>query len=422
MSLLIVVLPPPARGGPTDTGLPCGFVVSADGQTVTHQGQTSLALLPRPAQAEVVVLVPAPALAWHPVQLPPGSLGRGAAGARQRAILDGLLEDHLLDDAAQVHLALTPALGGTGPGVMACQRSWLQAWLQALQAQGLEVSRVVPEALPQPELVASLVQTLDGQAWWVTSQSHGVRCLPWTALAALSAPDRLALCPELAEGRPAPQVEPACATQAEAVLQRPVQLISPAQRWLDAALAAKDGGWNLAQFDLAHTGRRHWARDLRQVWTQVWQAPHWRPARWGMAALVVVQLVGLNAWAWHERQRLAEQRDASRQLLVQTFPQVKVVVDPALQMARELARLEQSSGSLTPDDLESQLTVLASLAPPGRSLHSLDYQAGVLKVQGLALQDTEFAPLAERLRARGYSAEREGATLVMRPLPAGARP
>lgn len=422
MSLLIVVLPPPSRGGPTDTSQACGYVVSANGQVVTTQGQASLALLPRPAQAEVVVLVPAPALSWHPVQLPPGSFGRGAAGGRQRAILDGLLEEQLLDDPTQTHLALAPAGAASSPLVLACQRNWLQDWLQALQAQGLEVSQVVPEALPQTESSPSLVQTLDDQAWWISPHAGGVRCLPWPALALLSTPDRLALCPELGDGRPTPQVEPALATQAEALLQTPVQLVSPAQRWLDAALTAKDGGWNLAQFDLAHTGRRHWGRDLRHSLAQLWLAPQWRPARWGLAALVLAQLVGLNAWAWHERNRLAEQREASHQLLVQTFPQITVVVDPALQMARELARLEQSSGSATPDDLESQLAALASLAPPGRSLQRLDYQTGVLRVQGLIQQDTEFAPLAERLRARGYSAERDGATLVMRPITSGARP
>eukprot|EP01034_Spumella_vulgaris_P029568 gene29568-36638_t len=61
-------------------------------------------LLPRAdRQTEVVALVPAGALSWHRVTLPAG-LHKQAS--RLQAALQGLLEDALLDDPAQLHLAL----------------------------------------------------------------------------------------------------------------------------------------------------------------------------------------------------------------------------------------------------------------------------------------------------------------------------
>src|SRR5512133_3539364 len=90
------------------------YVLTADGSAETRSASVPLALLPVPSdrQTEVIVLLPMPALSWHQVQLPKGSLARGLMAergvSRLRAILDGLLEDRLLDEPAQLHLALQP--------------------------------------------------------------------------------------------------------------------------------------------------------------------------------------------------------------------------------------------------------------------------------------------------------------------------
>ena len=49
---------------------------------------------------------------------------------RVRAVLDGLLEEKLLDDPAQLHLALDDtAEAGQPSWVAACDKAWLQVWL-----------------------------------------------------------------------------------------------------------------------------------------------------------------------------------------------------------------------------------------------------------------------------------------------------
>ena len=93
-----------------------------------------------------MLVVPVWQLSWQRVALPK------VAPARLRAALDGLLEEHLLDDTAQLHFALEP---GARPGqaagiwVAACRRDWLQAQLRALEQAGRPASRIVPAASPQ---------------------------------------------------------------------------------------------------------------------------------------------------------------------------------------------------------------------------------------------------------------------------------
>src|SRR5450830_914996 len=107
MSTLILTLPLVGL----DPSTPIEYVLSGDHQEVAGHDHVALDLLPKSCD-EVVALVPAQMLSWHAVQLPPGSLPRGMSGERAsnrlRAILESLLEDDLLDEPTQLHLALQP--------------------------------------------------------------------------------------------------------------------------------------------------------------------------------------------------------------------------------------------------------------------------------------------------------------------------
>ena len=205
------------------------------------------------------------------------------------------------------------------------------------------------------------------------------------------------------------------AALAERLLGRPVQLHTSSDR---AVLAARSR-WDLAQFDLSSSGR---TRALRKVGTlagAMLQAPQWRAARWSAAALVLAHLVGLNVWAWQERQALATTQAAVRSALTETFPQVKVVVDAPVQMERELALLRQSAGSLSPRDLEPLLAAAAGALPPTWQASSIDYTPGELRLGGPPLSEQEHTAAHSSARASGYTLHTEGNTLVLRP---GATP
>jgi general secretion pathway protein L len=203
--------------------------------------------------------------------------------------------------------------------------------------------------------------------------------------------------------------EPAVAEQAESLLGRRVPIVKPAARWLQASRSP----WDLAQFDLASTGRARASKKLAGIWRAAWHEPEWRAARWGALVLVLAQLIGLNAWAWKERSALDSKRAAVNSILRQTFPSVQLVVDAPVQMAREVASLQQATGGVAAADFEPMLGVLASSLPPGRVPSAIDYSAGQLRLRGLGLTPAEADSLSATLSARGYSARSEGDLLLV---------
>src|SRR3989344_3954301 len=194
MSTLILFLPP-ARPGPATE---YSYTLTADGHTALRHATAPAALLPEPTRpgGEVVAVVPARALSWQRVQLPPGlALGAGQQTPRLRSVLEGLLEDRLLDD------------------------------LQSLEAASRRVSRVVPEFAPgptqsgRPELCA--LGTPEDACVVLTGQGadHGVAVLPLSIASVMLA--RAGLPQDAAtDGDDAPVVraEPAVAALAERTL------------------------------------------------------------------------------------------------------------------------------------------------------------------------------------------------------------
>jgi general secretion pathway protein L len=345
-----------------------------------------------------VAVVPAGMISWHRLELPKGT---SAASPRLRAILEGLLEDQLLDEPEALHFALPPqARTGAPLWIAACDRHWLRSALQVLEAVERPVTRIVPEFAPQGEAVLYAMGDPQ-QPLLVLAGADGVMTLPLTAQA-------MALLPNLPESTRC-VAEPAVAELAEQVLHHPPVLQQASQRWLLAA----QSDWDLAQFEFSSSGRARAIKKLGTAWSDLVAAPQWRAARWGVLLLVAVNLVGLNAWAWRERSTLDRKREAIRQTLTQTFPQVKVVLDPPVQMEKEVAALRQSTGSVSSRDLEAMLGALTTSLPAPRTVSGLEFNAGELRLRGLAVGPGDVEMLAGALRGRGYSAVPQGDTLVM---------
>src|SRR5258705_114804 len=152
MSTLILHLP----AGPAGE---YAYALSSDGLRADRHGHAAAGLLPDPGRTgQTVAVVPHQALSWHLVSLPHGvPTGSRRGHVRLRAVLDGLLEERLLDEPSQLHLALQPqARAGEPCWVAACNKAWLHAHLQALESAGRPVGRIVPECPPQatPQLWA----------------------------------------------------------------------------------------------------------------------------------------------------------------------------------------------------------------------------------------------------------------------------
>ena len=394
MSALVVLLPPHAVTASTEFE----YAVTNDGSTIASHGTAQAALLPAPARAgtEVVAVVPAAVLSWHRVELPKGT---SAKSPRLRAVLDGLLEDQLLDEPEALHFALQPDTRTSGPlWVATCDRAWLRSAVHILEAAGRPASRIVPEFAP--EGIPTLYAIGDPQqALLVLAGSQGVTALPLAAQA-------LALLPALPENTPC-VAEPAVAALAEQVLRHPPVLQHAAERWLRSGRSA----WDLAQFDFSSSGGARTLKKLGTAWADLRAAPQWRPARWAALLLVATNLVGLNAGAWRERSALEQKREAVRRTLTQTFPQVKVVVDAPLQMEKEVAALRQVTGASSGRDLEPMLAALSSAAPPQRPVSAVEFANGEVRLKGLALRPQEVQATTSALKSQGYASVLQGETL-----------
>lgn len=420
MSTLILHLPPAPPGPATSYR----YVVTADGHQPLRHGTAAAAVLPEAGRpGEVVAVVPAQALSWQRVPLPPGlPLGTHQPAPRLRAALEGLLEDRLLDEPVQLHFALEPGAAAGAPcWVAVCDRPWLQAHLQALEAAGRSVSRVVPEFAPGATASGQCERTAIG----TEDDAQLVLCGPDASAAVVRLP--LAAAPAWPlpvtgtddAGAPTAlqplRAEPAVAALAERLLGERAELLSVEAR----LLAAARGPWDLAQFELARSAQRRALRQVAAAATALLYAPQWRAARWGLATVLVVQIAGLQAWAWQERQGLQAKQAAVRSALTTTFPQVQVVIDAPAQMERELAQLRQGAGLLGPRDFESLLAALGQALPDGRLPAAVDYSNGELRTQGLTLAPDERDVVQTRLQPLGLRLREEGDRLVLQ---AGATP
>jgi general secretion pathway protein L len=405
MTTLIVTLPA-GQAGPT---IAFGHVLTPDGHSIASHSRCAASLLPAPsAGGEIVALVPAARLSWQQVTLPKNTLDRKllgeAASPRVRAVLEGLLEDRLLDDTAQLHFALAPGARADAPlWVAVCDRDWLRAMLQVLEAAGRPATRIVPEFVPDSPQPCLYVMGEDAaSAQLAVVGRGGVGLLPFSSASV----GLVAWEPD------APVVaEPAVAALAEQLLQRTVTVQQTAQRWLAAAQTP----WDLAQFDLIASGQTRFWKRVTGAGQSLLRAPRWRAARWAVWLVLGANLAGLNAWGWKQQTSLKAKQTAVQQVLTQTFPQVKVVVDAPVQMAREVAQLRQATGAASGQDLESMLSALASALPADRSASAIEYISGEARVRGLTLSGAESAAVVAKMQQLGFAAQADADSLVLKP-------
>ncbi len=408
MRTLTVTLPP----SPASASASILAVLSADSVAVSRQIEVPLALLPDTADAEVVAVVPVGKLSWHRLELPRGTLDKKmfqeGDGARLRSVLEGLLEDRLLDEPQQLHFALAPqAKTGAPVWVAACERAWLKSWLAALEESGRPALRIVPETAP-PD-AADVAATLHfvgtpEQAQLIYSGAQGVCVLPYgTAALALVAP--------AGENAPTVWAEPGVAELAQQHFEGHVSLQSSAQRYLAAARSP----WDLAQFDCSASRSARTRKRVSGFFANLWQAPRWRAARWATLALVLVNLLGLQIFAWKEQSALDAKRSAMREILASTFAEVRVVVDAPAQMARAVSDLQRQTGTATTSDLEAMLLQYYTMASKLEMPTAIDFTTGELKLKGLDPGAAGAARIATKMQGLGYNARLEGDTLTLQP-------
>ncbi|MCE4556207.1 type II secretion system protein GspL [Roseateles cellulosilyticus] len=412
MSTLLLFLPPltrlHAQGHPASDAARPGasqeydWVLTIDGRQVEREGRSAATALPR-ADA-VVAVVGESDLAWRRIELP-------RAGRQMRAALAGKLEDALLDDPDTLHFAIEPdAVGGDTAWVAVMARPWLADHLARLDASHVFIDRVAPLSWPDATARGHFHEHGSDGAALRWSHADGVVTLPLEG--GLS---RQLLTPDLVQAAQW-TATPAIATRAERWLGAAVGVQTPAQR----ALAALEGPWNLRQFDLASRARG--TRGLRMLGRTLMRKP-WQPVRYGLAALVAVQVLGLNLWAWHQHRELAARREAVTATLTGAFPQVRAILDAPAQMQKQLDLLRASAGSIGEQDFEALLAAAATAWPADRPpADALTFEPGRLTLAAAGWSPPQIDNFRTQLQSAGWQLDAADGKLTVSPAaPQGRR-
>lgn len=407
MSTLIIQLPAhqrlstdPAAADATTGASSSGareyaYVLTTNGQSITRQGVGPAASLPR---AETVIAVTAPTdVSWHRLPLPK------APSARLRQALGSILEDQLLDDPDDVHLAIAPGPRAAEPTwVAACNHTWLTGHLVALEKAKVRVTRVVPAVWPDEPAAGYFHELHDTQGdhregglelmlTWSTTE--GVATWP------LGGSLARALVPEALPPGTRFYATPAAAAPAERWLGHAVTAQTTSEHLLQASRSL----WNLLQFEL--TPQSKGLQAVVDQWRQ-FLSPQWRPVRAGLVTLVAVQVIGLNVWAWHQQRQIKLKKEEVTAVLRTTHPQVQVILDAPVQMRRETDTLRAVAGKPGDSDMESLMQAVANAWMGETPSRGLAYDGASLTV-AVPVQwgPTEVEQLRTRLRASGYAAE-----------------
>ena len=403
MSTLIILLAAqPRLAAPTTAGhvAPAEFdyVLSVDGTRVTEHGRATPAALPRAALV-AAVLRPSD-VAYQRVAIPK------APAARMRAALSGVMEEGLLEDDDDVHLALAPdAKPGAEHWVAVVNKPWLRAQLGALEAGNVALDRVVPSWWPDQGVAGHTFREggPDEPAQLAWRDDAGVLCVP------LASPVSRALLTALPEDTVVRwTATPETALDASEFVGMPVASVTDEEQGLRAARA----GWNLLQFDLQP--QRRGVKLVRDLAARFAFDPAWRVTRRGLVALVAVTLLGLNICALQENHRIAQKKAALTAAVAEAFPNLKTIYDPAAQAQREIDTLRAAAGRPGDGDIETLMQAAESAWPQSHSpIANLKFEPGRLTLPADGWTPQEIERFTTQLRAANVDAQSAGGKLVL---------
>jgi len=419
-----------------------------------------------PAAERLVLILSAGDVLLTEADVPP------LAPARLKLALPNLVEDVLATDAQLSHIAVGPALEAAPAGaargarrrlLMVVERAWLRAVLDAFAEHGHRRRCILPAQLCLPlarpagdaaEITGSAGSTDSAESATSSTatggQENGSAAAPPAATLAIEdatptlAEDDGLLAGDAIAAHPQAQrlwqVTVRTGTHAGYGLQlgdealAAWRALAPAGNWLADRQAGHHArlpvppaslGWSL-WLDGAQQCLREPALDLAQFEFAQGRAERWNLQAWRLplalaAGLLLVQLAGMNIqWMLlrQEQQRLAA---AQVQALRSAFPQLPVVVDPPLQMRRQVEQLRLASGRSVPEDflpLADRFAQAARQLPPD-GLQAMEYRARTLYVT--LKPGTDTAGLRSAARQAGLAMDEDNSPREGSQAQAGSR-
>ena len=91
-----------------------------------------------------------------------------------------------------------------------------------------------------------------------------------------------------------------------------------------------------------------------------------------------------------------------------------MVVDPLVQMRKEVSALQQASGAVSARDLEVMMGAFAAQAPASTTASALEFTSGEMRLKGLNLKPDDIEAISFKLKPQAYTASAEGDGVVIR--------
>ena len=359
-----------------------------------EEGASSLAEIPR--ADEICLVLPVARVAFVRAALPPGP------AAKLAKLAPFAIEDAIVSAPEDI---LATVLDDERDGerlVAVIDRRWLESVLAELAAHGMQPARAIVESA-------------------LAAGSSGAWTVVWTGgggFAALGGIEAIALDASL-DGRPPLSLKLAAderrrhgdAPKAVRVLLAGGADAPDTSRWAESlhVPVAVVGKWVPEAIDAAAAacpnllpgagGNRWSGKDL---------VARFRPAAFLAAGLLAVQgVLTVADWsrlAYEARGLRGDMEAAFRK----AFPEAKAVVDPALQMRRNVADLRRAAGEPDATDFVPVLAKLApALAASGLQPQSLRYERGELALDLAVAPDDTRERVASRLQVPGLRVQVE---------------
>lgn len=359
----------------------CGWVLLKPSGQVLQQGRSEPRYWPKGEAGElaVEVVLSADQAGCLAVDLPPGQAGSRAE------VLAFATEDRLCGEIDDFHLVRGRSLGGNRWEVIVIPRQRIVALTTFLSTQGLSPDRMTVEADVSPPAADTWIVRWSSASPWLRLTGT------WIALTAIEEPPA-----ELAW----------CLTQSAEQAPREIRILLDSgqsideTRWrnnLDVAMTvvgdspANSGDTNLLQ------GEFEPARQ-REALSRAYRIPLIAAG----IAMVLWSATLLAEWGWLSW-RNHELRQQAVQLFRDTMPASTTLVDPALQIRRELDQRRLQQGLAADDDF---LVLVAAIAGYMGDLRprQLRYEDRILEV-GLPKEKRVEDALRRQLEAGGLSVE-----------------
>jgi general secretion pathway protein L len=375
-----------------DAGCPVGWALLNHDATLAREGEGSIGELPK-AQ-HVTAVMPASRVLLTAAKLP-------ARGARRvRGALAYAIEDQLTSDPESVHAVAGPALPDGRQSIAVIDRAWLRTLLAAFESAGAQPQSVTVETCVVPRARGEWSVVLRGGAGFVrTGDASGMaldgaddgaapvllRLALKHAQSAGSAPEKIVVRSGAAvdllawERELGVRCETARASRAWHPSERPVIEL------LQGEFAPKSG--------------------LLALW------PRLRPAAILVAAAGAIEIVGVFAqWSALRYEKAQLEARMSEQFRT-AFPQAQAIVDPALQMKRNLHAARAAAGMAQQSDFLPLLAQASRTATGARwKVKTVGYDAGRLTLDVLLASRGEADSILKRYEQESVDVALEAAT------------